>query len=171
MTSHEQTQYQKEAMRDRGIEWRLNPEDTLEKIEELLRGKRLIEVWDKKQQSYVTRERSFGKPLLNENGVQGAMRELRSRVSKTNIQAHTDKEDLMSYMLNTHKHLSALFMSKFHSWGLESLADYHQVVNMCSDAIFFALTRTIDDLERKHNSESLEVRETITDQEGGWLWG
>jgi len=164
------TTYRKDSVNSAaGLESRLNPKEALRDIEDLLRGERVEERFDAKKQEYVEKRVKMGKPLLNEQGISGVMRELRSRISKTNIQANTTKEHLHRFMRITHKNLAILLMRNREEWGWDTIADYHQLVNIVSDATFFALSRTIDDKERKHNSDSVEVKETITDGAKSWF--
>lgn len=159
----EQGQVRRDKSPAPSVQWRLNPEDTKQQIKNLLRGKKQFRRYDKKKKEYVTVEKDVGEALLNEEGVHGVMRELQ-RLSKTSLQANTDKTELHKFMRILHKHIACLIASNFDEWGVESIAAYHQIVNIVSDVTYLALTRTIDDLEREHNSQERSVVERFTDE-------
>lgn len=143
---------------------KIDTETTLERLEHLLQGVKVYEAWNQAKQDYETVKEDVADALLNDEGVQSVMREIRGRVSDTNIQANTDKDELYKFMRLLHKHIACTLMENYNEWDVESLSDYHQIVNLVSDQTYLALTRTIDDKEREHNTDQTSIVKRFTDQ-------
>lgn len=167
MAEVEQDITQRQGMRDRGIEWRLNPDETKQEIEALLRGEREKEFFDHDKQQYFTDTVDIGKELVNDEGVQLVMQALHARISKTTLQGWLSRDELLEFCYNLHVRLSIDLMGNRSEIGLD-IDDFEKVVNMVTDFVYLALTRTIENKERELNAKTTEQKEVVKEDNSGF---
>lgn len=138
------------------IKYRLDTDTMLQRIELYLRAAKIVgnQVGDE----YVEKMIIVGRPLANEEGVQGIMGYLQMTVGAHNVQGNLtwDRYDALIYEINLY--LAENTMANLHSWGIRA-EDYNVIVDTIMTTLQLFISRTVDNQERLSYGQSMMTKE------------
>lgn len=139
------------------IKYRLDNSDVLREIELYLRSAKIIAQQDD-QGNYNEEMVIVGRPLANEEGVQGIMGYLRIMISPHNVQGNLswDRYDHLIYEM--HIDLATTLMAERKNWGI-CIEDYDFLLNSIMHTLQLFISRTVENKERESYGESIRSDE------------
>jgi hypothetical protein len=139
------------------IKYRLDNNDVLRDIELYLRSAK-IEGTEDKDGKYTERMLSVGRPLANEEGIQGIMGYLKIMLSPHNVQGNMTWDRYDHLIFEIHTDLATVIMAERKNWGI-SIEDYDFIVNSIMHTLQLFISRTVDNKERESYGESIRSDE------------
>jgi hypothetical protein len=154
------------------IKYRLDNSDMLRDIELYLRSAKVVgkELADG---TYAEEMKQIGRPMANEDGIQGIMGYLRIMISPHNVQGNLtwDRYDFLIYEI--HVDLATTLMGNRRNWGI-SIEDYDIILNNIMHTLQLFLSRTVENKERESYGESIRSDERTVlrpNEKKGWFGG
>lgn len=132
------------------LKYRLNPDDTLRKIETYLKGRYISKEFNADTGEIETRVKKVGQPLLNEIGIQKVMSVVTSVVNHNTVLGNLDMERYSDIIYDMHTTLAQDLMANKKYYGIRDNSVYSLIITQIMMFVKVFLSRTIDDMERKH---------------------
>lgn len=139
------------------IKYRLDNSVLLRDIELSLRSAKLESYEDEKGE-YQERIVVVGRPLANEEGVQGIMGYLRIMVSPHNVQGNLNWDRYDNFIYEIHIDLATTIMAERKNWGI-AIEDYDFIVNSMMHTLQLFISRVVENKERESYGESIRSDE------------
>lgn len=154
------------------IKYRLDTGDMLRDIELYLRSAKLVDK-ESDDGKFTTEIVQIGRPIANEEGVQGIMGYLRMMIGPHNVQGNMtwDRYDMLIFEINID--LAESLMANRRNWGI-SIEDYNIILNSIMHTLQLFLSRTVDNKERESYGESIRSDERTVlrpNERKGWFSG
>lgn len=93
---------------------------------------------------------SFGKPLMNEEGISSVMGQIRTMVNQNNILSNlTDERKVEKFSLNFSDTLIADFLMNSYRYGLKNAQDRRKIVNSASNLVYMCLMRAYKEGDKR----------------------
>lgn len=159
--SFEQNNYQATNGSDNTIQFRLNPENTLQRIEEQLRGGRYYQYIDPQTNTIKDKFQKTGDRLLNDTGVQSVMRRLRALINPTTVQGKLTAVQINNMMNHFHKRLVSDLVLGWNDYDIRSANDAKNIVDSCRNFAELFLTRTEDGFATESLNQTISHKEVI----------
>lgn len=132
------------------LKYRLNPDDTLRKIETYLKGQYISKEFNTETGKIETRVKKVGQPLLNEVGIQKVMSVVTSVVNHNTVLGNLDMERYSDIIYDLHTTLAEDLMANKKRYGITDNSVYSLIITQIMMFVKVFLSRTINDMERKH---------------------
>lgn len=133
-----------------------NPEDEIRRLELTMKG-----MYEDSNGKLI----SYGKPKMNELGIQSIIGMVRSVVSQINIMGQEDKREVNQIMLDYINTLAKVLMTKWQDFGLNR-EDREMVFLYAKYPPYFALKRALDQGERKFWGKVQQEVKHVVEQNG-----
>jgi hypothetical protein len=153
------------------IRIRLMTDDILKNLEDYLRGKKIIKVYNEKENVDEFFEQTLSIPKLNTRGVSEIMSWMRLSLNSQSVQGNffVDKYGRSKmydrFIYEFHGNLNNSLLLNFYKWGI-NVADYDNIISQIMTIIQPFFTRLIDNKERESYAESIRSSESNTINDG-----
>lgn len=139
------------------VKYRLDNTELLRDIEHYLRAARIVGKEDPVK-GYYEETVVVGRPLANEEGVQGIMGYLRIMISPHNVQGNLSWDRYDQFIYEIHVDLATNMMSNRRNWGI-SIEDYSLIVDNIMQTLQLFISRVVENKERDSYGESVRSDE------------
>jgi hypothetical protein len=154
------------------LQYRLDPNPLLSKIEMFLRGTKTVLVQDKEGNIKESQLR-VGLPKANENGVQSILNWLWGIINTQVVQGNftSDKSGYCQayedYLYNVRLDLGDYIMINLYDFEIEE-SETMGIIDFIMTVLFPYMSRLIDNKERESYAETMKNIESNTIKDNGW---
>ncbi len=145
----------------------LNPESELAQIENSLRGGYYQTYYNHENSQWETKFTRTGKDLLNEEGVQNVMSMATSVINKNVVLGNLTEDEIAQVMENFHASLASMLMRGYEKFNIQTINDYHTIINIVTNFARIFLSRTKDGIDRDLITQTQSTRETVQTGDDG----
>lgn len=141
------------------VHFRLQTTELLQDIQFLLEGKDKIEEFDETTGVRTVKLLQVCPPKANQRGVFSICRRVKHIVNPSMVQGNLTNDDIRYYVGEFRESLNDALILNNDDWGVAD-ADYEDIIDAVVDTIYVFMTRTKDNKEREHLSQSTKYVET-----------
>lgn len=146
---------------------RLDTTKMLAQIEAFYRGTRIIGYQENTTGQVVPVFDEFGKPRLNEIGIQQMMSHWQTLINSQTVQGNLSNDEYIEFLIRLRGDLAQDLMNNFYEYGVKE-KDFDALVDMAINTAQPFFSRLIDNKERESYANTMQSIERIGES-GGFL--
>lgn len=139
---------------------RLDTSKILQDMELFLRGQRLVPTIDVQNQQTGLEVRSFGKPLMNEEGIQCVLMQLSQTVNSHGVQGNWSKDLYEQFIAEADFNFSKDLWVNLRKWAVD-IENYNVISNAIMNLLQQFASRIIENKERESYGMSMKTSESV----------
>lgn len=143
---------------------RIDSEKLLAELEAFYRGTRIIG-WSENDNQLKPVFDKFGKPRMNQKGLQDMMSWLRSLFNPQTVQGNTNDIDLSNQLAIINEDIAVNLMVNLHEYEI-SENDYEGIIDRTMATATFFFSRTLNNLERESYAQTTKSLERVGGNSG-----
>lgn len=147
------------------LQYRLNTEEIIKKIEVFLRGEIITYNVDESGE-YKSVKVKIGEKKANDLGIQGILNYISALVNPQTVQGNFKRDQFGEYLFIVNINLADMMVTNQYRWELDD-DDIEPIIDFIMDMLTPFMSRLIDNKERDSYGNSLVHRESNTLQKSG----